>query len=246
VVTLGNGITEADLIVHDVTNPIMAQMLAHLNYPEFPVPMGILYQVARGTYEDLLTAKVEQQVAQKGPGDLRQLLYSGQIWEIGDTQVNQDLDQDDDFDLEEIDILPEAPKENGQKNLMEESISVLAPPQALTVSPTDSVAEAIRLMQEKNYGCVHVREGETLVGIFTDDDILNKIIGYELDLESLPVSQMMRLNPVCVDLKDTLAFAFNKMVIAGNHHLPVLDEGKPVGFTSARGLLAYIGGHLKK
>lgn len=240
VVELGNGITEEDLIVHDVTNPIMAELLSQLNYPEFPVPMGILYQKERDTYENLLAAKVEQQVAQKGPGDLRQLLYSGQVWEISAVQIGQELDADD--DLQDIDILPELPKE--EKSLMEQPIRVLNPPEALVVAPTDSVAHAIEQMQKKNYGCVHIQENERLIGIFTDGDIVNKVIGHDLDLKAMPISQLMTPNPVCAELKDTIAFAFNQMVIAGSHHLPILDDGKPVGFTSAQGLLAYIGREL--
>jgi 2-oxoglutarate ferredoxin oxidoreductase subunit beta len=242
VVTLGNGISEEDLIVHDVGNAMEAELLSQLNYPDFPVPMGILYQKERGTYEDLLSFKVEDQVAKKGRGDLRQLLYSGQVWEISAIKLGQDLD--DDPDLQDIDIFPEIPK-GGQKDLMEEPISVLEPPQALVVAPSDSVAHAIELMLGKNYGCVHVHEDDKLIGIFTDEDIVDKIIGRGLDLKTLPVSQLMRANPVCVDQKDSIAFAFNQMVIAGTHHLPVLDDGKPIGFTSARGLMDYIGGHLK-
>lgn len=240
VVTLGKEFGEEDLIVHDVTNPMMADLLSQLNYPEFPVPMGVLYQKERETYEGLLTTKIDEQTAQKGAGDLKKLLRAGQVWEISTVQTGQSLDQEDDLDLQDIDILPEAPKESK----MEHPIRVLHPPEALMVAPTDSVAHAIRQMQEKNYGCVHVQEGEKLVGIFTDGDIVNKVIGYDLDLENIPVSQLMTANPVCAELKDTIAYAFNQMVIAGSHHLPILDQGKPIGFTSARGLLAYIGGYL--
>ncbi|MBF0279025.1 MAG: CBS domain-containing protein [SAR324 cluster bacterium] len=242
VVSLGNGITESDLVVHDVTNSVIAEMLCQLDYPNFPVPMGVFYQVQRDTYEDSLAALVENQVTQKGPGDLRQLLYSGQVWEIGATQVGQGIEEDK-FSLEEIDIFPEVPREH--RKLMEEPISALNPPLALIVSAEDSVAHAIELMQEKNYGSVHVFEDDELIGIFTEDDIVNKIIGFELELKSLPVSQMMTPTPLCIELKDTIAFAFNQMVIAGNHHLPVIEDGRPTRVTSARDLLNYIGNHFK-
>ncbi len=242
VVTLGNGISEEELIVHDVSDAMEAELLSQLNFPEFPVPMGIIYQKERDTYEDLLAIKVENQLATKGQGDLRQLLNSGQVWEISAIKVGQEME--DDFDLQDIDIFPDIPR-GEQKDLMEKPISALKPPQALVVAPSDSVAHAIELMLGKNYGCVHVHDEGKLIGIFTDEDIIEKIIGNGLDLKSLPVSQLMRTDPLCVDQKDSIAFALNQMVIAGTHHLPVLDDGKPVGFTSARGLMAYIGGHLE-
>ena len=240
VVALGNGMREEDLIVHDVANPMMAELLSQLQHPEFPVPMGILYQQERDTYEDLLAAKIQQQTAQKGRGDLKKLLHTGQVWEISSTPTVQSLEPAEELDLQDIDILPEAPKESK----MEHPIRSLNPPEPLVVAPTDSVAHAIEQMQQKNYGCVHVQEEEKLLGIFTDGDIVNKVIGYDLDLNHTPVSELMTAQPVCAELKDTIAYAFNQMVIAGSHHLPLLDNGKPVGFTSARGLLAYIGGYL--
>lgn len=243
VVALGDGISEEDLLVHDVKNPMIAQLLSGLQYPEFPVPMGVIYEVEQETYEDLLTTKVEKQLQEKGPGDLTKLLNSGQVWEISEAKINQ-VDDDDELN-EEIDILPEAPiKESLQKDLMEDSIAALEPPKALEVTPETSIAEAIQIMQEKNYGCVHIIENEELVGVFTDEDIFNKVIDERVDIHQSPISEVMTKDPICIDIQDSVAVAFNRLVISGKQHLPVLENGRPIGFTSSRGLLAYIGGHL--
>jgi 2-oxoglutarate ferredoxin oxidoreductase subunit beta len=83
VVTLGvNGMTEADLVVHDETNPTLAYMLAHMPYPAFPVALGVLFAETRPTYDRALT---EQRVAaelRQGKGNLDKLLHSGDTWTI--------------------------------------------------------------------------------------------------------------------------------------------------------------------
>lgn len=83
VVTIGeNGITEDDILVHDETNKVLAQMLADLRLPDFPVPVGVLYNVPAPAYVDDV---YEQRIAvreTKGQGDLNALLRSGQTWTV--------------------------------------------------------------------------------------------------------------------------------------------------------------------
>ncbi|MCB0308175.1 MAG: 2-oxoacid:ferredoxin oxidoreductase subunit beta [Bdellovibrionales bacterium] len=85
VVKIGeNGVTEKDIAVHDETgeNPAIAYMLSRLDYPEFPVPMGIFRNVLRPTYGEIVNEQVESVKAQKGKGDLRKLLRGTDTWEV--------------------------------------------------------------------------------------------------------------------------------------------------------------------
>ena len=84
VVELGNGITEADLLVHDIhaAEPSLAYMLARMDYPDFPVPVGVFRSVAKPTYEELLEAQVEDSISRMGPGNLEKLLHSGDTWVV--------------------------------------------------------------------------------------------------------------------------------------------------------------------
>ncbi|MFN8008948.1 MAG: 2-oxoacid:ferredoxin oxidoreductase subunit beta [Terriglobia bacterium] len=84
VVELGNGITEKDLLVHDAHDPepSMAYLLARMDYPDFPVPIGIFRSVAKPSYDELLEAQVHDAVSRMGPGDLEKLLNSGDTWTI--------------------------------------------------------------------------------------------------------------------------------------------------------------------
>ena len=73
VVTLGeNGVTEADLLVHDETaaEPYLALMLSRMSWPDFPVPVGVLRSVARPTHDQLLEDQLTAAVAKSGQGDL--------------------------------------------------------------------------------------------------------------------------------------------------------------------------------
>jgi 2-oxoglutarate ferredoxin oxidoreductase subunit beta len=86
VVTLGNGITEADLLVHDEHHPrpAYAFLLAHMEHrPGFPTPIGVLRawgDVPR--YEDVINSQIQDVIAKKGKGDLAKLLRTGDTWEV--------------------------------------------------------------------------------------------------------------------------------------------------------------------
>jgi 2-oxoglutarate ferredoxin oxidoreductase subunit beta len=84
VVELGNGASESDLIVHDEKAPdsYLAYMLARMEYPDYPVPIGVFRDVLKPTYEDMLAAQVRQAVDTMGPGDLEKLINSGETWVI--------------------------------------------------------------------------------------------------------------------------------------------------------------------
>jgi 2-oxoglutarate ferredoxin oxidoreductase subunit beta len=86
VVELGkDGITEADLLVHDETieDPTVAFMLSRMDYPDYPVPVGVIRAVQRPTYDALLDAQIEKAVADQGEGDLQELFRQGDVWEVG-------------------------------------------------------------------------------------------------------------------------------------------------------------------
>ena len=84
VVALGEGgVTEADLLVHDETSRIQAQMLAEMEPPAFPVALGVLYCNPGASYETDVRAQREAVKASKSGGDLKALLHSGHTWTVG-------------------------------------------------------------------------------------------------------------------------------------------------------------------
>lgn len=85
VVTLGeDGISEADILVHDekASEPTLAYFLSRMKGPEFPTPIGVFRAVEGPTYDQQLHQQIEDVKLKKGQGDLKKLLYSGDIWEV--------------------------------------------------------------------------------------------------------------------------------------------------------------------
>ena len=85
IVTIGeNGITEADLLVHDeqAEDPYLALMLSRMFWPAFPVPVGVLRAVPRPTHDELLGGQIEAAIAKAGKGDLTKALMSGETWVV--------------------------------------------------------------------------------------------------------------------------------------------------------------------
>ncbi len=84
VVTLGNGITEADLLAHDehAEEPALAYILSRLRYPRFPEPIGVLRSVELPSYEVLMDRQIEEARRNRGTGDLEALFNAGDTWQV--------------------------------------------------------------------------------------------------------------------------------------------------------------------
>jgi 2-oxoglutarate ferredoxin oxidoreductase subunit beta len=84
VVQLGDGVGESDLIVHNEKSrdSYLAYMFARMEYPEYPVPIGIFRDIEKPTYEDLMTGQIDGAIARMGPGNLEKLINSGETWTV--------------------------------------------------------------------------------------------------------------------------------------------------------------------
>jgi len=146
-------------------------------------------------------------------------------------------------DLSSLDI-PRG-RDGLQRRIMETPLRDLNPAEALTVPPAEPIARVIALMQTHGYGSVLVVEGERLVGIFTERDVLNRLTGRKLDLDRTPVSRVMTRDPKVLREDDTLAFAMHRMAVGSFRHIPIVREGKPPAFVSVRGVLRYLHEHAR-
>jgi 2-oxoglutarate ferredoxin oxidoreductase subunit beta len=85
VVKIGeSGITAADILVHDETreDPTVAFLLSRMDYPEYPVPIGVLRAVQRPTYDDLMAQQIEKAIETEGEGDLKEIFLEGDTWTV--------------------------------------------------------------------------------------------------------------------------------------------------------------------
>ena len=120
------------------------------------------------------------------------------------------------------------------RNLKTESVSRLYPTPPRTVTTQQTVADAVALMRQHNVGCVLVYEDEQVVGIFTERDLLTRVLAEDKPL-SLPLTDCMTRAPICVDPQDPIGLAYRRMAEGGHRHLPVINaKGEAVGILSSR------------
>ncbi len=84
VVTLGEGASETDLLVHDeaAAEPSLAYFLTRMHYPAFPEPIGVFRCVDRPRYDEMLNEQVHQAIEKQGPGSLQKLFTSSETWTV--------------------------------------------------------------------------------------------------------------------------------------------------------------------
>ncbi|MFM8798029.1 MAG: CBS domain-containing protein [Fluviibacter sp.] len=104
-------------------------------------------------------------------------------------------------------------------------------------SPDTSVLVAVKAMKEKGVGSVLVTESNSLVGIFTERDLMNRVIAEDLAPQNTLLSQVMTEKVIGLEADKPLSHALHLMHQHGFRHVPVLEQGKPVGIVSARDAL---------
>lgn len=129
------------------------------------------------------------------------------------------------------------------KNLKIDSVSRLHPTAPRQVSPTHSVAQTVALMRQERVGCVLVCENQRVVGIFTERDLMKRVLAAGKPL-TVPVGDCMTPHPVTVHPKEPIAAAVRHMEEGGYRHLPVVDsDGRPVGVLSIKRIVHYLVEH---
>jgi CBS domain-containing protein len=129
------------------------------------------------------------------------------------------------------------------KNLKIDSVSRLVPTAPWQVRPQQTVAEAVDLMRKQRVGCVLVCSDRRLVGIFTERDLMRRVLAAGKPLTAT-VNECMTPSPVAVHSKDPISTAVRRMDEGGYRHLPVVDEaGRPVGVLSAKRIVHYLVEH---
>jgi CBS domain-containing protein len=106
------------------------------------------------------------------------------------------------------------------------------------VDVATSVVQAARIMSERQVGAVPVLQGDRLVGIFTERDILSRVVAAGVDPVATLVSAVMSTTLVVADINDTHDVCLRRMQQAHVRHVLVLRDGRLAGILSMRDLLA--------
>ena len=108
----------------------------------------------------------------------------------------------------------------------------------VVVDIATSVVQAARIMSERQIGAVPVVEGERVAGIFTERDVMARVVAAGVNPAETPVSAVMSTSLVVADVRDTHDVCLRRMQQARVRHLLVLDDGRLAGVLSLRDLLA--------
>ena len=101
------------------------------------------------------------------------------------------------------------------------------------------VAAAARKMCDNKVGALMVMKNDTLSGIFTERDLMSRVVAEGLDPEKVKVSEAMTSSIATVPLETPIREAANIMSQNRIRHLPVLEEGKLYGVISVGDILAW-------
>ncbi len=116
--------------------------------------------------------------------------------------------------------------------------SIVANRETVTVDRLTSVVDAARLMSERQIGAVPVLDGDRLAGIFTERDVMARVVAGERDPRATPVAEVMSTNLVVADIRESCETCLGRMQQARTRHLIVLEQGRLAGILSLRDLMA--------
>ena len=107
----------------------------------------------------------------------------------------------------------------------------------LTAPSKTSVADAAHMMKQHKVGAILVVDADQLVGIFTERDGLYRVVAEQRDVRKTLLSEVMTANPQSVHPDEPFPRALHMMHAGGFRHVPVVENGTPIGIVSARDAL---------
>lgn len=107
----------------------------------------------------------------------------------------------------------------------------------LIAKPQARVLDIARRMTKRGVGAVLVVEEGRLVGIFTERDMVSRVVAVQLDPRQTRLTDVMTRHPITIGPERPFGYALAVMHREGFRHLPVVDKGTPIGIVSARNAL---------
>jgi CBS domain-containing protein len=131
-------------------------------------------------------------------------------------------------------------KEQLRGAILSTPLSELKLREPILVDAGASVVAAVNAMNEHRTGCVLVQHNGKLAGIFTERDVLTRVI-FRNNSNAMKVEAVMTRGPETLQATASIAFALNMMSVGGYRHIPVVDRtGMPVGVVSVKDLVNFL------
>lgn len=124
--------------------------------------------------------------------------------------------------------------------LKEKKIYQIINPRLIQSPSTITVRQAIDYMQQNKSGYIVIADKKKVVGIFTETDVVRKILDQNVDWDR-PVSEFMTTAPACLSPKDSVGRAIDLMGTQRFYHIPLVDDsGYLTGVLSVRSLIRFL------
>jgi CBS domain-containing protein len=126
--------------------------------------------------------------------------------------------------------------------LLDDTVNMLAPSEPLRFKPDQSVARAIASMvQNRRAAVVIVDDGDRLVGIFTERDVLTRVMGAGRVARDTLLGDVMTPEPESLRPVDRICYAINRMHAGGFRSLPLVDEAhRPIGIITVNDVVRWL------
>ncbi len=119
-----------------------------------------------------------------------------------------------------------------------EDVLMTKTPDVIVAGPSTTAQEAARLMFDSNVGSVIVRDEDQLLGIFTERDLLRRVVAPGRDPRAVPLSEVMSRPVRSCGLRDDLRTCLETLSHSHFRHLAVVEDGALVGLIGLRDLLS--------
>lgn len=120
---------------------------------------------------------------------------------------------------------------------MESIKDILKGREVFTIQSGSSVKEIVNYMASKGVGLVPVMKDEKLVGVFSERDLVKRVIAKDKDMNSTLVDEVMSTNLVIAKIDESNEAVLAKMKEAKTRHILIIENDKLVGVLSVRDLL---------
>lgn len=146
---------------------------------------------------------------------------------------------DEDQKTEELDLRKRASQRKDSARACEQKVRVLPTDDYVAVSPFTPLSQAIEAMRNDEGGCVIISDDGRVAGIFTERDLLTRIVGQNVDLES-PISQWMQPAVETLSTHATVGDAVKLMNERSFRNIPLVKNGELAGSISVFDIITYL------
>jgi CBS domain-containing protein len=136
-------------------------------------------------------------------------------------------------------------KRNFDRELLSEPVTVLSTRAPIVLAESTTISDAMAAMQRQHRGCVLITANGTassaLVGIFTERDILHRVIDGGRNPAQVHLSEVMTRDPESLTVSAKVSWVLNLMSVGGFRHVPIVNpSGSPAAVISVRDVVEFL------